>query len=96
MRRYLHTEAAWLVDKHIGRARADFQARLEQLGRDLRSAASRLYTQRQSQLRLALDTADRDRGDHSAADSAATVTARLTALAEDLDQLLGTGGRSRS
>ena len=87
MRRYLHTQAARLVDRHIGRARADFQSRLEQLGRDLRGAARQSYTQRQSQLRLALDTADRDRGDHSAADIAATVTVRLTALAEDLDQL---------
>jgi len=89
MRRYLHTQAARLVDRHIGRARADFQSRLEQLGRDLRGAARQSYTQRQSQLRLALDTAGRDRADDLNTGTPDMAADRLAALADDLDQLLG-------
>ena len=85
MRRYLNDEAARLVDKHFGRARSDFQSRLDQLAHDLRAAADHAYTRRQAQLREVLDAAVRDQVEQPNTDQAAD---RLTALAEQLDQLL--------
>jgi len=85
MRRYLNDEAARLVDQHIGRARSDFQSRLEQLARDLRTAADQAYTRRQAQLREALDAAVRDQVEQPNTDQTDN---RLTALAWQLDQLL--------
>jgi len=97
MRRYLHTEAARLVDKHIGRARSDFQVRLERAARDLRTTAAHAYTQRQGQLRQALAATDRDHpdshptGPHDSGSQSAPVDAaaqQLEILAEQLDVLL--------
>jgi hypothetical protein len=85
MHRYLNDEAARLVDKHIGRARSDFQSRLEQVARDLRAAADQAYTRRQAQLREVLDAAAADQVEWPNIDQAGD---RLTALAEGLDQLL--------
>jgi hypothetical protein len=85
MHRYLNDEAARLVDKHIGRARSDFQSRLEQVARDLRAAADQAYTRRQAQLREVLDAAAADQVERPNIDQAGD---RLTALAEGLDQLL--------
>ena len=85
MRRYLNDEAARLVDQHIGRARSDFQSRLEQLARDLRTAADQAYTRRQAQLREVLDAAVRDQVEQPNTDQTDN---RLTALAWQLDQLL--------
>lgn len=57
MNRYLKAEAARLVDKHIGRVRSDFQARMAQFSRELRDEAARVYTVRQAQLLRALELA---------------------------------------
>lgn len=91
MNRYLKAEADRLVDKHIGRVRSDFQARMAQFSRELRAEAAQLYTVRQAQLLRTLELArtasppdpglDRpvapaDRGASAAADDS-----RLRALA---------------
>lgn len=55
MTRYLTGEGTRLVDKHVGRARSDFQGRMQQLVRDLAGAAAAAYTVRQGQLQQALD-----------------------------------------
>jgi hypothetical protein len=85
MRRFLRDEAARLVDKHIGRARSDFQTRLNHLARDLRSVADQAYTRRQTRLREVLDAAARDLADQPTMDR---VGDRLAGLADRLDRLL--------
>lgn len=85
MLRHLHSEASRLVDKHIGRARADFQSRMQQFVRDLRISADRAYTSRQAQLRHAISLAGERslRPPIQAADEHA-----LEIMAEQLDTLL--------
>ncbi|HEY7813947.1 MAG TPA: hypothetical protein VIC62_11955, partial [Nakamurella sp.] len=85
MRRFLRDEAARLVDKHIGRARSDFQTRLNHLARDLWSVADQAYTRRQTRLREVLDAAARDLADQPTMDR---VGDRLAGLADRLDRLL--------
>jgi GTPase Era involved in 16S rRNA processing len=85
MHRHLHSEASRLVDKHIGRARADFQARMEQFVRDLRISATRAYTLRQSQLRHAISLA----GERSAQPPIQAADEHsLEIMADQLDALL--------
>ncbi|HTU03305.1 MAG TPA: hypothetical protein VMG58_15860, partial [Candidatus Sulfotelmatobacter sp.] len=51
----LRAEASWLVDMHVGRARADLQQRLEEAGRVLARAVGDAYTGRGLRLAEALD-----------------------------------------
>ena len=94
MTRYLTQEATRLVDKHIGRARSDFQARMQQLVRDLRTAAATAYTLRQRQLQQALDAAQHqlERADAAPAGSMSAREGRLQSLSERLDLLLASAG----
>lgn len=85
MHRHLNSEASRLVDKHIGRARADFQARVQQFVRDLGISATGAYTLRQSQLRHAINLA----GDPSQQPPLqATDECSLQVIADQLDALM--------
>jgi len=84
------------VDKHIGRARSDFQTRVQQLVRDLRTAATAAYTLRQGQLQQALDAARHQlehADDFPPGEDPATREERLQALARRLDLLLAPPAR---
>lgn len=96
MTRYLTREATRLVDKHIGRARSDFQTRVQQLVRDLRTAATAAYTLRQGQLQQALDAARHQlehADDFPPGEDPATREEQLQALARRLDLLLAPPAR---
>ncbi len=85
MRRYLREEAARLVDKHIGRARSDFQTGLTRIRADLRRSAVDACRDRQEQLAGAVRLARRSAGDPSVVAAAADRLARLTGLAGEFD-----------
>ena len=55
VRQRLRTRAAHLTDVHLGRARADFQARLDDAGRELARAVARSYDDMAGRLGRALD-----------------------------------------
>jgi hypothetical protein len=55
VRQRLRTRAAHLADVHLGRARADFQARLDEAGRALTRAVARSYDDMAGRLGHALD-----------------------------------------
>ena len=95
MTRYLNGEATRLVDKHIGRARSDFQARMQQLVQDLRTTAATSYTLRQRQLQRALDVVQQQlkRADDAHRDGRmSTREGQLQSLAQRFDLLLASAG----
>lgn len=82
MRRFLHQEATRSVDKHIGRARADFQTALTRVRGELRTAAIRACTIRRDQLDEAVRTARASALDPAAAAALGDRLRRLSTLAD--------------
>lgn len=95
MRSYLESEAARLVDKHVGRARSDLQAALVQLREHLRRSAADACEGRRAQLVEAVRAAEQSQGDPTAVVAAADRLAGLRALTAELTGVRGaalTGG----
>lgn len=84
--RYLQEEAARLVDKHIGRAQADFRLQLEETGRQMRSSLGRALDELVAGLSLA------ERSAHSVAlqsrDELEPTLRELAAKSAQLHELL--------
>lgn len=84
---YLKAEAARLVDKHIGRVRADLHARLKSSVWELSAAADRLSSLRQQQLEQAISLGQWESGSDQAS-SFDRRLADLEGLADGLSHLL--------
>ena len=86
VREHLTKEAARLVDKHVGRARADQQARIEEQSRRLDAWLTRSYRDRSRRLASALET---DRGRQVAASGGAVdgPSVRVEELGRLVDRL---------
>jgi len=80
---HLTKEAARLVDKHVGRARADQQARIEEQSRRLDAWLTRSYRDRSRRLASALET---DRGRR--ADASGGAVDRPSVRVEELGRLV--------
>lgn len=84
MRSYLDEEAARMIDKHIGRARSDFQTSLARIRADLRRSAVESCRTRSSRLAEAARRAEESTDDASSLAAAVDRLVRLRRIAAEL------------